>query len=223
MSTLTLWQKFWMGMAVLILGYYGFSVFSATFFRSSPLTVVGVGRQSVKPEQVSFIVARASRGTDATSAINEGDAGIKVLIDTATSVGGEGTEIQRSFYQLVPTGTAFQVVNAFSVKTKAVDKINELVKSLYRDGATTVSNISFTSLNQKETEQKTRELAVKDARDQAKKIAKAAGKRLGRLLSISDDNAAAASTIGSSSDTASQTTLGSIDITKRVSVVYEIW
>ena len=56
--------------------------------------------------------------------------------------------------------------------------------------------------------------AVADAKTQAQLIAQSAGKHLGRVLSIQDDNAAAASSVQTGTD---------INIVKRVAVVYELW
>lgn len=227
-SKLSLWQRFWMALALLVVVYVSLTTLQTILFPASPLTVIGTGKKSVTPEQASFIVARVNTGSSASSTINEGEAGILVLIDTTKSVVGDDAEIKKSFNQLTPvSASSFQVLNAFSVKTKNVNKVNEVVKSLYESGATQVTNISFTSVDEEKTTQEARVLAVKDAREQAKAIAKAAGKRVGKVISIADDNAGASSTVGSSNNTAGQaqnsSALGSIDITKQVSVTFEIW
>lgn len=229
------WQRFWMGIALVIVGYFALGYVFSLLFPPASLSVLGEGSVSVTPEKASMIVTRVNSSRDATRSIDEGEAGIQVLIDSAKSVAGEDAKIQKSFYQLspVPTqelvngavsvATIYQLANAFSVETTNVTRVNELVKTLYQDGATTVSNISFTTNNEIKTEQEARVLAVKDAREKAKQIAKSAGKRLGRMISIADDNLAASSTIGTGGDSAAKGSLNTIDITKRVQVVYELW
>ncbi len=225
-TTLTTFQKFWILVTSLIIGYYASTVTLNWFFPRSSLNVVGVGKVSVVPEKVSFIVSRVNSGSDVVRMLNEGEAGIKSLINTTRSIAGTDAEIKKSFYRTVPpsgTQTLYQVVNAFSVTANQVDKINELIKSLYLEGATTVSNVSFESSNKSLTEQQARELAVKDAKAQAQRIAKAAGKRLGKLISINDDNSSATSTIGTDSQSGAALSLDEIEIVKKVSVVYEVW
>lgn len=228
-------QRFWMviGAIFTLMTLYG--ALSTFLFKTAAITVVGEGVMKMKPAEVSLIVTRVNTSQDVNIAINEGEAGMKILIDTATSLVGTDAEIRKSFYQLQPSVSQdvvagkvspivrYQTANAFSIKTKNVEKVNELIKSLYRDGATTISNISFTSDDKGKTEQKARELAVKDAKEKASLIAKAGGKQLGRLVSITDDNVSPTSTVGTQGADTSALTLGDMEITKRVSLVYEIW
>lgn len=222
-SALTFFQKFWIIIASVILFYYAQAVVRVSLFPNSPLTVVGVGKLNVAPEKAAFIVSRVNESRDAVSAINEGEAGIKSLIDTTRSIAGDTVDIKTSFYQIAPTGTSYQVANAFSVTTSEVAKVSELVKSLYRGGATSLSAVSFTTADESKTEQQARELAIKDAKMQAERIAKASGKRLGKLLSVTDDNSGASSTIGTDKNSKSTQGMSDIEVTKRMQVVYELW
>lgn len=226
LATLSTFQKFWVLVISLVVGYYASTIALSSFFPRSSINIIGVGRTNVAPEKVSFIVSRVNSGSDVVRTLDEGEAGIKSLINTTRSIVGADVEIKKTFYRLIPpsgTQTLYQVINAFSVTARQVNKINELVKSLYLEGATTVSNVSFESSNKSVTEQQARELAVKDAKAQAQRIAKAAGKRLGKLISITDDNTSATSTIGTDNQSGASLSLDEIEIVKQVSVVYEIW
>jgi uncharacterized protein YggE len=229
MINLSTWQKFWAGLALAIFIYYAQGLFRTAIFPNSPLTVVGVGQITVKPEKISFIVTHVARSLDPITAIDEGDVAIKVLIDKAKAIAGEDAEIKTSFYQILPSSsgsvTTYQVANAFSLSTNKISKASDLIHELYRFGASTISDVTFTGTDKDKTEQDARKAAVKDAGKQARAIAKAAGKRVGKIISITDDNAGATSTIGKSSDTkaVNYSLLGEIEVTKRVSLVYEIW
>lgn len=222
-------QRFWMMIAMFVLIYVAAFQLPQLLFKPSTITVAGEGKLQVVPDQVSMIVTRVNSSTDVNRAVAEGEAGIRVLMDTATNIAGKNVEMKKSFYQLQPSATAdktgyrYQVANAFSLTSKDVNKATELIKSLYQDGATTVSNISFIAKDQEKSEQSTRQLAVKDAKMRAENIAKAAGKRLGRLISISDDNAQPSSTVGTQNTTASGSAFDQIELSKRVSVIYELW
>jgi len=216
------------------------STVSKKIFPTSAISVIGEGKISVEPEKVSLIVTRVNNSTDVIRAINEGDAGLNMLMESAKSIGGEGTEIQKSFYTVTPVQgqqmidsrlaavKSFQVVHAFRITIKDASKTGELIKTLYQEGATTVSNVMFTGKDEDKTAQDARKLAVKDAREQAKQIARAAGKRVGKIVTIADDNASAESTISSEKQIDGQigtsaTAPATIDITKRVTITYEIW
>jgi len=219
-------HRFWM-----IFGLFGALVFVAQsyFFKPSTMTVTGEGKLKVVPDQVSMVVTRVNSSADVARAVAEGEAGIRVLMDTTSNIVGGSVEMKKSFYQLQPAATAdrtgfrYQVANAFLLTSKDVSKTNELIKSLYQDGATTVSNISFIAKDQEKSEQEARQLAVKAARKQAENIAKSTGKHLGRIVSVSDDNVDAQSTIGTQNMSATGAAFDQIEITKHFSVMYELW
>lgn len=225
LSTLAPFQKFWVIVVCIVLTYYTQAIVRTSMFPSSSLTIVGVGKLDVVPEKATFIVTRVNEGRDPVSAINEGEAGIQSLINTTRSIAGGSVEIKKSFYQIAQNGSLYQVANAISVSTNEIEKVNELVKSLYRDGATTLSPASFTTADENKTIQQARELAVKDAKRQAEQIAKASGKRVGKILTVADDNAGASSVIGSDKGQNTQQTfaLNDIQVTKRMQVVFELW
>ncbi len=211
--------------AVIGIVLLAFTVVPRLVFRPSTLTVVGEGVLEFEAEKVSMIVTRADSGTDSVNTINEGDININLLIESAKGEAGIDAKITQAFYQVQPvalqSGVQYQAVNAFSLETSNVAATNQIIKTLYRDGATTISNVSFSSADKELTAQKARSLAVEDAKKEAKNIAKAAGKRLGRLVSISDDNQTSQSTI--SNVNPNNQSFSTVSTTKRVSVIYEIW
>jgi uncharacterized protein YggE len=213
--------KFWLGLAALILVFVIYKVFTSP----ASLTVIGQGKITFKPNQVSMLVTRVNSGSDAVSAINEGEAGLQVLVDSAKAVGGDEVQINKAFYQVQPSisssGRGYQVANVFSLEFNDVAKTSEMIKTLYSNGATTVGNVSFSSTKKDQTSLEARKLAVADAKNQAKQLAKSAGKRLGRIIQISDDNLDVS---GAVSDTTNQESdFSSVTVTKRVTVVYSLW
>jgi len=183
----------------------------------------------VPPARVSMIVAKVNSSNDPLNAISDGEAAMKTLIDAAKTIGGEGTEIQSSFYTVTPslaaTGKVYQVANAFKVTISDPSKVSELIRTFYRQGASSVTNVSFAPLDQEKTGQQARVDGVKKAKEEALLLAKASGKRLGKLVTIMDD-AGLAQSIVSTENGSQETTSGvpkTIDITKKVSVTYEIW
>ena len=197
-----------------------FSIF--TFLRTnktiSTISVTGQADISTQPNSVKFVVTRVNAGNEISLAIDDGNNGINRLINIAKGFGDPNIEIKKTFYQITSSGTSFSVANAFSVETSATDNIDTLIKKLYQNGATTVSNITFESKNIKTVEDKLRQDVYADALKKAKLIAKSAGRRLGKVISITDDNTSITSTIEDL-----KANNGSINVSKSASVIYKIW
>lgn len=208
-------HNYWFILATLALFFFAWMVVGS-YFRPTSLTVVGVGRITTAPQEVSLIVTKVTQGAIASTAIAEGDREIKLLIDQTKQITKDPElKIQQSFYRVSTTATSqYVVANAFSVRTNNVTAVDTLQRSLFQAGATSVSDVSFTTSDQNKTEQEARIKAVEDAKRQAQLIAQSANKRLGKILSIQDDNTPAASSIQTGTD---------IDIVKRVAVIYELW
>ncbi|MDD3998971.1 MAG: SIMPL domain-containing protein [Candidatus Shapirobacteria bacterium] len=201
-------------------------------FPSTQISVTGLGELSTKVNKVSMIVTKTNTSPLAANAIQTGEEGLNALIKEAKTIVGEEAEIQKSFYtisqnsgqqvvgtQLV-TVSNFQVSNGFKITFNQIDKVNDLVKTLYTSGATSISNITFLPENEDEIEKEVRKLALKNARQEGRKIAASMGRILGRIKTVADDQAEISSTISSSQDSVGS---GEMDISKSVSVVYELW
>lgn len=223
MSQLSLPQKVWTLFGIVAMVVVVFLFGREVILRPSSITVVGEGKVNITPEIASLVVARVNVGSNVTAAIDDGEKGIAQLMDIGKIMSNGDAEMQRSFYQITPqANNQYIVANAFSLKTGNVAVVNEMLKTLYSSGATSVSNITFTAKDALKVEQEARQLAVKDAKAKAQALAKSAGKRLGRLISVADDNLSAAGSVGSAGVAEGQS-LDKVEIVKQVSVAYEIW
>jgi len=200
-------------------------------FPSTQISVTGVGELKLTPSKVSMIVTRTNSSPLPSVAIQNGEEGLNTLIKEAKAVVGEA-EIQKSFYtisqnsgqqvvgtQLV-TVSNYQVSNGFKITFNQVSKVTDLVKALYATGATSISNITFLPENEDQIEKEARKLALKNAREEGRKIASSMGRILGRIKTVADDQSEVSSTISSGEGSVGT---GEMDITKSVSVVYELW
>jgi len=196
--------------------------------KPATLTVSGIGKVSTVPQSVSLIVTRTNVAFDSALAIDAGESGLVALINEAKNIVGADAKIEKSFYTTSVTSAqqssgvvkVFQIANGFKITFNDVSKTNELIKTLYSKGATSISSVSFIPADKDQTERDARKLAIANAKEEAVKIAKSMGKRVGRVVSFADDQVDASSTISSSEGSFGTE---SIDITKAVSVIYEIW
>ena len=183
----------------------------------STISVTGVADVTAKPDSVSFVVTNVNLATDVSRGVAVGEVNINRLIEVTKEFGGSDVEIKKTFYQVAEATSGFSIANAFSVKTKKIENVDSLIDKLYSNGATTVSNVTFKSDDIQNVETQLRKKVFQDAKDKASRIAKSSGKRLGKIISITDDG-----TSNTSSIKDMQSGEGLISISKSVSVVYQL-
>ncbi len=183
----------------------------------STISVTGVADVTAKPDSVSFVVTNVNLATDVSRGVAVGEVNINRLIEVTKEFGGSDIEIKKTFYQVAEATSGFSIANAFSVKTKKIENVDSLIDKLYSNGATTVSNVTFKSDDIQNVETQLRKKVFQDAKDKASRIAKSSGKRLGKIISITDDG-----TSNTSSIKDMQSGDGLISISKSVSVVYQL-
>ncbi len=201
-------------------------VLVSSYVKPAVITVTGLGEESVAPAEVSLIATRLGAAIDPVSAISANETAVDRMVAVAKNFGGAETSVSKGFYQVTPQTNQYVAVNGISVKSKNVLGVNDLIRELFKTGATTVSNVNFSASEKEDVEQRARKVAVDNGRIKAQKMAGSVGKRLGRLISVADD--ITAQTGGTVSDVTKQTTGSSqspanILVSKRVQMVYEIW
>ena len=208
------------GTLVVVIVFLLFGVWGITKLTSHTVSIssTGNGKVSVKAAWVSLVISQVSANTNVATAINDNETSMTQLIALAKRYGGDGVEIKKSFYQITPQNDQFLVANALSLKTNRVADINSIIKDFYAAGATSVSNVTFLPSDEVDAEQTARLDAIKKARANGEKMAAAAGKHLGQVLSVTDDQTGASSTVSDALGNDSQLT-----VTKSVTVAYEIW
>lgn len=172
---------------VLLVG--GWFVKTTYIDRPTLITVVGEGKVSATPEIVKFTVTLANTAGSATVAVADSNRLVRDAISTLKGAGVEEKDIIFSYVRVIPPSaalgqTSYQAVNAIDVTLRDLSQFDNLVNSLYAVGAQSVSNIVFTTQDSKELEKKAVAEAIKDAKARVQEIAKASGKRVGRMVSI---------------------------------------
>ena len=116
------------------------------------------------------------------------------------------------------------------VKVRDLGKVGDVLTGVVKNGANSVSGPNFTIDDPTELQNKAREEAIGKAKQKAQAIAKAAGFRLGKLISISETSfpqpmpylKSAAFEMGGGSEISPSIEPGSQEITANVSLTYEI-
>ena len=126
--------------------------------------------------------------------------------------------------------TGYQVTNVVTVRIRKIDTAGKIIDDAASAGGnnTTIRSISFSILDQTKLQAEARELAVKDAKDRADKLAKLNGVKAGKPLQISEGSGSvtpisyAPAPSLARSDVATTIESGQLRITVNVNVNYAI-
>lgn len=160
-------------------------------------TVTGEGTFSVQPDIAYVDVGiqkTASTVKQAQSQINES---MNKIISGLKTLGVDSKNIQTSQYSINPNydwSSSIQKITGYSANTQLkikitdIDKINEIIDSATANGANQVNNITFDIENREEAENSARKEAVAEANRKAEAAARAAGFKLGKIISYSENS-----------------------------------
>jgi uncharacterized protein YggE len=165
--------------------------------KGEPLVITEQGKVTAVPD-----MAKLTAGIDVSAptldvAQTQVNQKSKSLVDAVKKIGVEEKDIKTSSYNVYPEYdyrtpgsriTGYRISTTYEIKVKDIEKINEVLATVTREGANIVTSISF-EVNE-ETKNKlldeARAEAVKKARTKAESLAKAAGVNLGKILTISE-------------------------------------
>ncbi|MBI2642552.1 MAG: SIMPL domain-containing protein [Candidatus Wildermuthbacteria bacterium] len=179
---------------------YGRSIESTRSFTSQ-----GEGKVVAIPDIAQFSFGVVSEGgTDVSSLQNENSVKANSIIDFLKAQGIESKDIKTESYSIEPRYQYFScpfdrvgvcppaeivgytVRNQVSVKIRDFAKIGAILAGTVEKGANSVSQVSFAIDNILSLQQQAREEAIQKAKEEAKRVAKTAGFRLGRLVSLNE-------------------------------------
>ncbi len=128
-----------------------------------------------------------------------------------------------------PEIIGYAINQNIAVKVKDFGKISGIIEGVVKNGANSVSGLTFKIDDPTRAENEARKVAISKAKEKAKSVASAGGFSLGRLLSIDENNGPpifyGMSAVGKSADSApTPPTIepGSQEIVVNVSLRYEI-
>lgn len=214
------WKRYLPLLLVVIVFMGGMWWIKSAFFKTALITVSGMGETSVKATKANFVFTALTADKDAVMAIDTNNSVIDNLIRVVKSTLGNEVSIKRGGYQVTPQADQFVVVTGVNVESKNLSDVAGLVKNLYKSGATTVSSISYEASDKYLADASARKLAMAEAKKNAQALAKSAGKRLGRMVSLLEDESVSGGTV---SDVTTKNDLEAMIVSKKVNVVYEIW
>lgn len=230
-------QNFWDLRKYLLVSLLAIFLGLVLIYVTSPMlvTVSGVGEVSVPATNATVTFTLAANDANPQGAISNVNARALAMRSYLAGKGIAETDIAESQVTTSPLAlavagaTGFQSVITMAAKTTSVSDISTLVAGLYANGAAIVSQPILTVENQEDLEDQALELALADAKEEAKVVGLMHWKFFRKVIAVSQASSGSSSTATTKADTTTAASdavaaqNGVFKIVKAVSVGYKMW
>lgn len=210
------------------------------------MTVRGEAELDKPADQLRMSIGVVTENADATKALEDNSEAMQGVVDALKTAGLKDGEYQTGNFRITPQFSrrparadenwrpeivSYQVMNTVDVKTKKLELAGDLIQAANKAGANTVSGVSFDMADARTHRAEAIREATKNARDDARILADAAGVKLVRVLSVRLDDAQPISEYRSQMRMAGDAAMsapppsitpGDVTIRASVTIVYEI-
>lgn len=236
--------------ALTLIGYVGVLTWNATAQHRligkpadvrDTLSVSGIAKMSVKPDIARMSVGVISTGRTVAETQKQNTEKMNAITSAVKAFGVKDEDIQTSNYSISPqydwtegrqTLRGYQVSQQLSIKIRDLEKIGDILAKAGDLGSNQVSGVSFEVDDTTALQKQARDQAIEDAKDKAQVLAKSLGMQLGKVISFSEDYGSYPTPVynsyskvmmdESSAGAAPEVQSGSLDISKSVSITFEI-
>lgn len=170
---------------------------------AATLTVVGEARMTAPPDMAVLTTGTVSTAKTADDALAANSKAVTEVIAALKAQGIPANDIATSNFSIQPQYVypqqgsreppklaGFEVRNGVRVTVRDLAKLGPLLDKAVQSGANQASGLSFSLAEPEKIEREARVAAVKDAMEQARVLAEAAGLRLTRITSIQPEGPA---------------------------------
>lgn len=165
------------------------------------ITVTGTAKTEEKNQLANFSAGVQATNDDRDIAVTEVNKKIQTIIDTLKASGINAADIKTqnlNIYQQQETyyeegrqksrPGQWNVNNTIDIKLRAADRAGQLADLLTKSGANNIYGPNFTLDDTSEAETGLLDKALADAKKKAGVIARASGKKLGGIISVSESS-----------------------------------
>lgn len=162
---------------------------------SQTIDFTGEGKVKVVPDTANVNVGLVTENKDTISVQNENSSKMNAVIKFLKERGISEADIKTNNYSLSPkyeyskgkSSLVGYILNQnLEVTVRKLDKIGEILDGAVKNGANKIDSVSLFVDKPEELKNKAREEAIKIAKEKAVLVSKAAGLRLGKLVSFSE-------------------------------------
>jgi uncharacterized protein YggE len=162
------------------------------------ISVTGTGKVSAPPDMAAIQTGVVTEAETARAALSANNEAMRKILDVLKQHGIADKDVQTSSFNVSPVYkhdpegrrepeiTGYRVHNQVSVKVRNLPKLGETLDALIEAGSNQVSGISFGIDDPTGVLNQARGRAIADARSRAEVYAQAAGVKVGRVRSISE-------------------------------------
>ena len=155
------------------------------------IVVQGAGIVEVVPDVADIVIGVRNEAQNPAEAIDSNADAMKRVVDDAKRAGIEPRDIQTSVLNLGQSRDAknvlkFVAVNTVRIRLRDVSRLGSVARTLIGSGANEMRNIRFSIANPVPHLDRARQGAVEDARRRAEILVKAADRRLGEIVEITE-------------------------------------
>lgn len=202
------------------------------------VTATGEGKALAAPDQAEMSFGVTTQGTDSKKVLDDAAKKADAIIAALKKAGIDAKDLQTSGVNLYPQQeyqdgktpriTGYQASVQVRATIKKIDSTGDVITAAANAGATDINGPTFTLSDQSTSRAEAIDKAVADARARADVMAKAAGKSVGDVVSISESGVSvppiyygdARAAAGAQSSVPIET--GTLDVMANVTVVFEL-
>lgn len=202
------------------------------------VTASGTGEASEAPDEAEMSFGITTRSEKADDALDQASNAADKIIAAVKKAGVEGEDVQTQNVSVYPeyreqTEGKAPVISDYTAsisvraKIRDIEKVGDVIAAASGAGANQISGPAFTLSDQSPTRDVAIEKAIEDAKHRGEVMAKAAGKSLGAIISVSEAGVSAIPYYSRDSlagDAAQAVAIepGQLDVTANVTVVFEL-
>lgn len=200
------------------------------------VTAGGTGKTVAAPDVAEMSFGVSVSAEDAKSALSQASATAEDITAAVKGAGVDAKDIQTANVSVYPeqsgdgdriTITGYRASVQVRVKLRDIDAVGEVITAAADAGANEIGGPTFTLSDDSEVRNEAIEAAIGDARTRAEVMAKAAGKSLGEIISVSEANVSVPPLyydmgVRAAAESAVPIEPGQLDITTVVTVVFEL-
>jgi len=211
---------------------------------SRTITITAEGRVSASPDTAEMDASIVSNGSTAADTQSSMDTKAAQLLAYLKNSGVAAADISTSDYSLYPQYdytpgnnnkiTGYSASETLQAKIHDLTKVDSILGGITQNGANQIQSVSYIFNDPNQLQDQAREQALSNAAQKAQALASAAGVKLGKLVTFSEQNtnstppvypmAAMAQASGTTSSVANVSSVpsGTQDIIEDVSVTYAL-
>lgn len=189
-------------LSIVVLAAIALSACGPTTITANPappqrtISVTGTGTITLTPDIAYINIGVRTEKDTAANAVAENNAQTQQVIDALKNAGVDAKDIRTANFSIWPntqydpqtgqqTRTTYVVDNTVYVTVRQLDRLGDLLDATVQAGANNVNSIQFDVEDKTSALKQARDQAVKDAKAQAEELASTAGVSLGNLQTVS--------------------------------------